>query len=70
MKQGDSVAFVVDDDASMRQAIGSLIRSVGLRVEPSKRRKSFCKANISIRSAVWCWTCGYQVSAGWIYSAN
>ena len=25
--------FVVDDDGSMREALGSLIRSVGLRVE-------------------------------------
>ena len=29
----DAVVFVVDDDASMREAISSLIRSVGLRVE-------------------------------------
>jgi FixJ family two-component response regulator len=27
------IVFVVDDDASMRDAVGSLIRSVGLRVE-------------------------------------
>jgi RNA polymerase sigma factor (sigma-70 family) len=33
VKQSDSVVFVVDDDASVREAIGSLIRSVGLRVE-------------------------------------
>jgi FixJ family two-component response regulator len=33
VKQADSVVFVVDDDASVREAIGSLIRSVGLRVE-------------------------------------
>ena len=34
MKQDANPAvFVVDDDTSMRQAIGSLIRSVGLRVE-------------------------------------
>ena len=33
MKQPDSVVFVVDDDSSVREAIKSLIRSVGLRVE-------------------------------------
>jgi FixJ family two-component response regulator len=30
----DAVVFVVDDDASMREALSSLIRSAGLRVEP------------------------------------
>ena len=33
MKQQDSVVFVVDDDSSVCEAIKSLIRSVGLRVE-------------------------------------
>jgi FixJ family two-component response regulator len=31
--EGESVVFVVDDDAAMRQAITSLLRSVGLKVE-------------------------------------
>src|SRR6266403_27332 len=30
---GESLVFVVDDDASMRQALTSLLQSVGLRVE-------------------------------------
>ena len=29
----ESVVFVVDDDASVRDSLGSLFRSVGLRVE-------------------------------------
>ena len=29
----DPVVFVVDDDASVRNSLGSLFRSVGLRVE-------------------------------------
>jgi len=33
VKQQDSVVFVVDDDSSVCEAIKSLIRSVGLRVE-------------------------------------
>lgn len=33
MKETEPVVFVIDDDASMRQAIARLIRSVGLRVE-------------------------------------
>ncbi len=31
--QSDSVVFVVDDDASIRDAVKSLLKSVGLRAE-------------------------------------
>lgn len=33
MKETDSIVFVIDDDSSVREAIKSLIRSVGIRVE-------------------------------------
>jgi FixJ family two-component response regulator len=33
MKTTDATVFVVDDDAAMRDSLGDLIRSVGLRVE-------------------------------------
>lgn len=33
MKPTDPIVFVVDDDLSVREALSSLIRSVGLRVE-------------------------------------
>ncbi|MGA3087915.1 MAG: response regulator transcription factor [Terriglobales bacterium] len=33
MTEPDSIVFVVDDDASMREALKNLIRSVGLKVE-------------------------------------
>ena len=33
MSQTDDTVFVVDDDASIREALAALIRSVGLRVE-------------------------------------
>ena len=33
MTEADAVVFVVDDDASMRESLKNLIRSVGLRVE-------------------------------------
>lgn len=33
MNQAQSIVFVIDDDASIRDALKSLIRSVGLRVE-------------------------------------
>jgi FixJ family two-component response regulator len=45
MKQDANPAvFVVDDDASMRQAIGSLIRSVGLRVETFATAQDFLQS--------------------------
>jgi FixJ family two-component response regulator len=33
MSEPNSIVFVVDDDASLRDALKSLIRSVGLQVE-------------------------------------
>ena len=41
MKEADSVVFVVDDDSSVREAIKSLIKSVGLRVETFETAKQF-----------------------------
>jgi FixJ family two-component response regulator len=41
VKQRDSVVFVVDDDSSVREAIKSLIRSVGLRVETFETAQEF-----------------------------
>ena len=41
MKEADSVVFVVDDDSSVREAIQSLIKSVGLRVETFETAQQF-----------------------------
>ena len=41
MKEADSVVFVVDDDSSIREAITSLIKSVGLRVETFETAQQF-----------------------------
>jgi FixJ family two-component response regulator len=41
VKQPDSVVFVVDDDSSVREAIKSLIRSVGLGVETFETAQEF-----------------------------
>ena len=41
MKEADSVVFVVDDDSSVREAIKSLIKSVGLRVETFETAQQF-----------------------------
>ncbi len=44
MKQPDAVVFVVDDDSSVREAIKSLIRSVGLRVEAFETAQEFLRS--------------------------
>jgi FixJ family two-component response regulator len=41
--EGDSFVFVVDDDASMRQALTSLLQSVSLRVEAFGSAADFLK---------------------------
>jgi len=41
VKEADSVVFVVDDDSSVREAIQSLIKSVGLRVETFETAQQF-----------------------------
>jgi FixJ family two-component response regulator len=41
--EAESIVFVVDDDASMRQALTSLLQSVGLRVEAFGSAADFLK---------------------------
>jgi FixJ family two-component response regulator len=43
VKPVDSVVFVVDDDPSVREALGSLLRSVGLRVEVFASAQEFLR---------------------------
>jgi len=50
-----SVVFVVDDDASVREALDSLIRSVGLRVE------TFSSGRMD--PPVSCWTFACRIEA-------
>src|SRR5271155_3776245 len=42
--QTDSIVFVVDDDASIRDAVKSLLKSVGLRAEAFGSTEDFVKA--------------------------
>ena len=44
--QVQSIVFVVDDDASLREAIKSLLRSVGLQVEVFGRAADFLKKKL------------------------
>jgi FixJ family two-component response regulator len=46
-KPAGSTVFVVDDDASMREALSSLIRSVGLRVEVFSSAREFLRKKAS-----------------------
>jgi FixJ family two-component response regulator len=41
MPEPDATVFVVDDDASIRESLGSLIRSVGLKVETFASAREF-----------------------------
>ena len=43
MKPADPIVFVVDDDLSVREALSSLIRSVGLRVETFASAQEFLR---------------------------
>ena len=43
MKPADPIVFVVDDDNSVREALGSLIRSVGWRVEVFSSAQAFLR---------------------------
>jgi FixJ family two-component response regulator len=43
---GDPVVFVIDDDTSMREALQSLFRSVGLRVEVFGSAAEFLQCNL------------------------
>jgi FixJ family two-component response regulator len=44
--EAQSLVFVVDDDASVREALGSLFRSVGLRAELLGSAPEFLKAKL------------------------
>ena len=45
MSETDGVVFVVDDDASLRESLKNLLRSVGLRVEAFASAQEFLRSN-------------------------
>ena len=47
MTETDGVVFVVDDDASMRESLNKLARSVGLRVEAFASAQEFLRVKRS-----------------------
>ncbi len=44
MSETGGLVFIVDDDASMRESLKNLIRSVGLRVEPFASAQDFLRS--------------------------
>ena len=44
MTEPDRVVFIVDDDASLRESLKDLIRSVGLRVEAFASAQEFLRS--------------------------
>jgi FixJ family two-component response regulator len=47
MKEGGAMVYVVDDDTSMREALSSLIRSIGMRVATFESAQEFLKYEVS-----------------------
>jgi FixJ family two-component response regulator len=46
MTEADAIVFVIDDDASIREALESLVRSVGLQVETFRSPREFLKMQL------------------------
>jgi len=59
VKPADSIVFVVDDDASMREALAGLVRSVGFRVETFEQAEDFLEQRRPDTAA--CVTLAYEV---------
>jgi RNA polymerase sigma factor (sigma-70 family) len=47
MSEANTVVFVVDDDATMRESLKNLIRSVGLRVEVFASAQEFLRSKLT-----------------------
>jgi FixJ family two-component response regulator len=46
MTEANSIVFVIDDDAAIREALATLVRSVGLRVETFRSPDEFLKKKL------------------------
>jgi FixJ family two-component response regulator len=58
MTEAQAMVFVIDDDEAMREALQSLIRSAGLRVEIFASAREFLTSHRRTRPPAWCSTCG------------
>ena len=71
--EADSLVVVVDDDASVRQALTSLLQSVGLRVEAFGSAADFLKKGRladSVAAACLILDIDYPASAGSTFRQN
>jgi DNA-binding NtrC family response regulator len=69
--EADSLVVVVDDDASVRQALTSLLQSVGLRVEAFGSAADFLKkGRLADSVAAAFLTFDYPASAGSTFRQN
>jgi len=59
MSEADAVVFVVDDDPAIRDALTSLLRSVGLAVETFGSAQEFLNRQPQTGPLAWCSMCAY-----------
>jgi len=57
----DSIVYVVDDDAPMRDALKELLESMGMRVDAFGSAAEFLKRASPISPVSWCSMSGCQV---------
>lgn len=65
MTDAGGIVFIVDDDASMRESLKNLIRSVGRRVESFASAQEFLCAN-GMNPDASCLMCECRASLDWI----
>jgi len=61
MKDPDPIVFVVDDDASVRDAVRRMIASVGLRVETFGSTREFLAGKRPDARLAWSWMCACRM---------
>ena len=62
MDESVSEVYILDDDVSVREAVGSLIRSVGLKVRTFASAQEFLTSLRKERRAGWCWMSSFRTS--------
>jgi len=64
------IVFVIDDDASMRDAISRLLSAVGLRVQRFRQARSFFVSNYLMCRVASFLMCDCLDSVAWTYSGK
>lgn len=66
----EPVVFIVDDDAALRESLGSLLRSIGLRVELFGSVAEFMTYQRPDTLSCLVLDCACKAAAGWISRMN